>query len=74
MEACSNCGASFRTKYMIIRCNDSNSSRTHYEATSKRSLIGWLKSLVDNFPFEQIEILNLMTECPLHEKHFKSKL
>jgi len=70
---CKNCGCDMKTKYMIKRVNDQEKSNTFYEATSKKSIVGWIKHLVDNFPFEEIHIINLLVECQEHEEFYKEK-
>ena len=77
-EICKECGCSYKTKYMIRvdydnRDND-NKNKSHWEATSKRSVVGWIKFICNEFGnFEEIQIYNLMTECRGHEAFYDKK-
>lgn len=71
---CKNCGADFKTKYIIhLITKDKTITKTNYEATSRKSIVGWIKHIVDNFSFEEIEIRNLLVMCHSHEEYYKHK-
>ncbi len=72
---CPNCGAEFKTKYMIRVDHDYNDDKAkrHLESRTKKSIVGWIKHIVDNFQFEDITIYNLLTECPVHKEHWEKK-
>jgi hypothetical protein len=72
---CPNCGAEFKTKYMIRVDHDYDDpkAKRHLESRTKKSIVGWIKHVVDNFPFEEITIYNLLTECPVHKVHWEKK-
>jgi hypothetical protein len=71
-----NCRAEFKTKYMIRVEHDSNdeTAKRHLESRTKRSVVGWIKHVIDNFPFEDITIYNLLTECPVHKEYWEKKM
>ena len=75
-EVCENCGADLKSKYMIrVELHTGMLGPIlMLESTTKKSIVGWIKHLVDEYDFEEIRILNLMTECPVHEKYWKNKL
>jgi hypothetical protein len=60
---------------MIRVDHDSNdeTAKRHLESRTKKSIVGWIKHIVDNFPFEDITIYNLLTECPVHKEHWEKK-
>ena len=74
-EICSNCGAELKTKYMIrvITKELDPTARKYFQSRTKRSIVGWIKHIVDNYEFEEIEILNLPKKCQVHEEHYKKK-
>ena len=75
-EVCKECGCAYKSKYMIRVDYDTsteNKSKAHWEATSKKSLVGWLKFICNEFgDFQEIQIYNLLTECRGHEKYYKN--
>jgi len=74
-DTCPNCGAEFKDKYMIRVDHDKNRpmAKRHFTSTSKKSVVGWIKFICNNFGFEEIQIYNLLTECQDHEAYWKAK-
>ena len=72
---CSSCGCEFKTNYLIRVDHDHNDSKAkrHLESRTKKSIVGWIKHMVDNFQFEEIQIFNMLTECPVHKEHWEKK-
>ncbi len=74
-EACKECGCRFETKYMIridyTGWDDKNKS--HFESTTKRSVVGWLKLIMNEFTsngFDTITIYDLIKTCRSHQEFY----
>ena len=74
-EVCENCGAMMKTKYLIrIELRTGMLGPVLIlESTTKNSVVGWMKHLVDEYDFETIYIYNLINECPVHERFWKKR-
>ena len=46
---------------------------SHWESTTKKSVVGWIKFICNNYHFEEIQVFNLLTECPVHKEHWENK-
>ena len=68
-DKCSECGCDHKTKYMLRVDHDSSDpkAKSHFESTSRRSVVGWIKHIVDNYEFEDITIHNLRVQCEGHK-------
>ena len=52
-----------------------NKEKTHWEATTRKSVVGWIKFICNEFGnFEEIQIYNLLTECRGHEAFYDKKI
>ena len=74
-ERCPNCGAAFKSKYMfrVDHKYEDPKAKSHWESTSKKSIVGWIKFICNNYQFEEIQIFNLLTECPVHKEHWENE-
>ena len=44
----------------------------HFQATTRRSIVGWIKHICNEYGnFQEIQIINLTTECPEHKKYYE---
>ena len=74
---CSECSCSMKTKFMI-RVDYSGEfddcRKGHFEATTRRSIVGWLKLICNEFGhFHDITIHNLTKQCHIHKEFHKEK-
>ena len=66
---CKECGCDLKTKFMIrvdISGIDGDEKKKHFEATSKHSVVGWLKHIMNEgqmYNFTEIQIIDLRKEC-----------
>ncbi len=74
-DRCPDCGCLFETKFMIRTDHESgkNEAKQFWQATSRKSVVGWMKLIMDNFPFQTCTIYNLLTECEKHEAFWKDR-
>jgi hypothetical protein len=75
-DKCPECSCEFKTKYMIRVDHDPKKpkAKSHWEATSRRSIVGWLKLICNEFgKFEEIQIHNMTKQCSIHKKYWNQK-
>jgi hypothetical protein len=70
-DRCQNCGAELKSKYMIRVNRPGSETGEMYQSKTKKSVVGWIKTILDNMgAFEEITIINLKSECPIHKEYY----
>ena len=69
-DSCTNCGCLFKTKYMI-KVYHSNGDNEFFQATSKKSIVGWIKHICNEKEFTSIDIIDLISQCQEHQEYYK---
>ena len=76
---CKECGCDHKTKFMIKvdydKTPNDNHAKMFFEATTKKSIVGWIKHICNEWStgMKEIRIIYLNSECIGHYERSKKK-